>query len=629
MSTTLAERLIAAGIPVVVVKAGDKPPLNWESAVADYKALRSYVPGRDALAMVGGHGIDGVDVDMKEGKHGSLSALPPFKWYGVTRTPSGGRHYIVPSCGVGKISPLQTDQGFVGDYCGGRPDGSGRMLVFLPGSRRTKYPDGGYVEEEPWDVDACLAADPDPALVRALTEAGGHAERPASYVDHSERRLANAGLHPYAAAGITDELRRLDDCELLGWAGDGWDGTTFQVACNLIEFANSGWSGYSLDAAHADLLERAPTDERFGVREHEAKWASALARVGGNGRRNPGRSSPAEDFDRVPDATESAVQQRFPRLNLAALLDPNRPPRDWVVAGLVIAGASVSLVAPAGSMKSLIMLALSLAVARGDEDWAGLTIPKQRRVLYADMENTEDDLAERMKSLGAQPVDLEELVYLHLPALPMLDTRDGGATLLSILDEYGIGVGDVVVLDSTQRVVGGPENDADTYRAFYNYTAAALKKRGVTVLRTDNSGKDIDRGARGSSSKRDDVDIELRMERDGDLVTIRVGKARIGGIEPLQVRAGEDDDGRLTFTAGPVRVSADQKVHRMKERVSAFLGENPGAITREIKAARLGDNTVVTAALNGLVDDGYVEVIVEGRKNTHHQRKPYAPEFES
>ncbi len=86
-----------------------------------------------------------------------------------------------------------------------------------------------------------------------------------------------------------------------------------------------------------------------------------------------------------------------------------------------------------------------------------------------------------------------------------------------------------MILDSFQRVVQGPENDLDTYRAYYRNTGVLLKRRGVTVVRTDNTGKDAERGARGLSSKRDDVDIEYIVTRDADTghLRLRLGKVRI------------------------------------------------------------------------------------------------------
>lgn len=272
----LALRLIDAGIPVLVVRDGYKFPQDWEQAVADRDAISGYREGRDALVMVSGHGIDVVDEDSKAG--GSVDALPPFKHYGVVRTPSGGRHFYVPSSGIGtRRLPA------VGDYQGGRDDGSSRGLVFLPGSVRRKYPDGGYEVLEDVLIPECLVAPTNDALNEALGADSGVLP---TYIDDSPERT-EPGLHPYAEAVISRELGRLTALQEDGWEGEPWDNTTYQVACNLIEMANSNWTGYTLEQAEADLMERAPVDPDFGPREHREKWTSALGKVGNGGRRNP------------------------------------------------------------------------------------------------------------------------------------------------------------------------------------------------------------------------------------------------------------------------------------------------------------------------------------------------------
>lgn len=263
-----------------------------------------------------------------------------------------------------------------------------------------------------------------------------------------------------------------------------------------------------------------------------------------------------DPFIREADDGADDIGRRFPRLDVAALLDPNRPPRRWILRDLLPEGKSVAVVAPAGVGKSLLLLAVAVAVARGDRRFAALVIPRPRRVLYVDMENTEDDLAERLESLGITPETahtIERLVILNLPDLAPLDTYGGAAELEQILDGYRIGAGDLVILDSFQRVVQGPENDSDTYRAFYRCAGVMLKRRGVTVVRTDNSGKDPDRGARGSSSKRDDVDIEYRLTRDAATGHLRVTveKTRISGLHGTTFTRETDDDGRLTYSTPP------------------------------------------------------------------------------
>jgi hypothetical protein len=371
-------------------------------------------------------------------------------------------------------------------------------------------------------------------------------------VDDSPERPTEAGLHPYAAAAVAAELARLDECELLGWGGQGWDNTTYQVACNLIELANSPWTGYDLDRAEADLLDRAPTDEDFGPSEHAAKWASALDKVGRGGRRCPdgtARDNFEPVLDERPGTVMSELLSRFARTDLGELLDPNRPAREYVVEPMIAAGAAVALVAPAGHRKSLLALGVALAVARGDAHFAGMPIPRARRVLYVDMENTEDHLRERLVSFGVTPGDdLGRFILLSLPSMDPLDTAKGGADLLAALGAYELERGDLVVLDSYQRVTQAGENDSDTTRGYYRHTGVHLKARGLTVIRTDNTGKDVSRGARGSSGKRDDVDIEYLLESKGaDYIEVGVGKARQRGVSGLVLWVRTDADGQTTF----------------------------------------------------------------------------------
>ena len=121
--------------------------------------------------------------------------------------------------------------------------------------------------------------------------------------------------------------------------------------------------------------------------------------------------------------------------------------------------------------------------------------------------------------------------------------------LLAALDAYSIRAGDVVILDSIQRLTSGKENEADTIRAYYMHTGLMLKRRGVTVIRTDNTGKDADKGARGSSGKRDDVDVELIMEPTGQpgRVSLKPGKIRLPDIDEIILDQLIDEDGRINY----------------------------------------------------------------------------------
>lgn len=300
----LANELIDFGVPVVVCQprpdADDVVPIvSWKNIVSAAECrgmLSKFRYGTDALALIGGHGVDVVDVDSKAG--GTFEPFAGVRTYGVTRTPSGGTHHVVPSTGLRRVQDLHVGGAFVGDYIGGTAEYGSRMLAFLPGSSRPKYPGLVYEVDVPWDVEACVLADPGEGLRAILVAAGADssAQEPA-YVDESPERDPAAGVHPYAAGAVAGELARLDALPRPWAPGSYWDDTTFEVACTLLRLANSRWTGYTEDDALRDLLEHAPSDDRWGAREHMAKWRSARDAVGGGGRRSP--DDPSQDFDVV------------------------------------------------------------------------------------------------------------------------------------------------------------------------------------------------------------------------------------------------------------------------------------------------------------------------------------------
>lgn len=318
------------------------------------------------------------------------------------------------------------------------------------------------------------------------------------------------------------------------------------------------------------------------------------------------------DAELVSEGVPHDVRSRFPRLDLAQLLRDDRPAREYVLEGLIPAGTSVSLVAPAGTGKSLFALAATIAVARGDENFAGLKITK-RRVAYVDMENTEDDLADRLPDLGVtldEIANLDDLVYLHLPSLPGLDTAEGSEALKAILDAYSIGKGDVLVLDSTQRVTEGPEDKSDTMRAFFSHTGLMLKQRGITVIRTDNTGHTESGRARGSSGKKDDVDIELIMERiGGGRFTIKPGKVRVSGINAISLEQHIDEAGQISYEIREEQEGETKamRLESVKQKIVANFKKRGEFDNKDliIKSAKVRA-VVAREALNELIFDRYV-----------------------
>ena len=129
-------------------------------------------------------------------------------------------------------------------------------------------------------------------------------------------------------------------------------------------------------------------------------------------------------------------------------------------------------------------------------------------------------LYERLTAMGYdKDADLSNLHYASLPPISSLDKPEGAK---QICDLARACQADLVIIDTFARAVEGAENDADTVRNFYRWTAINLKQEGRALLRIDHAGKDLKKGARGTSAKNDDVDLVWQMTKvDGQLVLLR------------------------------------------------------------------------------------------------------------
>lgn len=269
----------------------------------------------------------------------------------------------------------------------------------------------------------------------------------------------------------------------------------------------------------------------------------------------------------MPDVQNSDPDQRVTpdeAAELAALLSglvpiswpefwasPTTGP-DWAIESVVPARRAAAIYSPAKVGKSLLALDVVAAAVTG-RSVLGQPADDPIRVVYIDQEMTEDDLRERLTDLGYGPGDdLSGLAYYQLTALPPLDTAGGGEVLLGLAHVHGA---DLVVLDTMARVVAGPENDADTVRAFFRHTGARLKAAGVALLRVDHAGKDERAGQRGSSSKVDDLDVVWKLSGSGRVFTLSRTHSRIPWV-PRELSIVRHDEPVLHHVIEPGAVPA-------------------------------------------------------------------------
>lgn len=268
---------------------------------------------------------------------------------------------------------------------------------------------------------------------------------------------------------------------------------------------------------------------------------------------------------------------------------------DWLVEPIIPARRATSITSAPKIGKSLLTLEIAAALAAGR---AILDRPAGERVhvIYCDLEMSPDDLRERLTDMGYGPGDDlgEHLHYYSLPSFPPLDTADGGLALSDITQHHRA---ELVVIDTTSRVIGGEENAADTFANYWRHTGAPLKAAGVAVLRLDHSGHSDPSRARGSSAKAADVDLAWIIEPTDDGIRLRRTHQRIGWAPEKVTLTRSEDPLRHVLVAGGWPAGTAE-VARLLDDLGVGVDASRRAAQAALKAAgESRRNDVVGAAV--------------------------------
>ena len=117
--------------------------------------------------------------------------------------------------------------------------------------------------------------------------------------------------------------------------------------------------------------------------------------------------------------TAGPAHLRYPALDWQRVFEGAPDDVDWLVPDFLACGQSYPLVAATKDGKSLLMQDVAAALSAGRSALGNPAAPPVT-VLYVDLENTRDDLTERMRDMGYGPDDLARLRYLSFPSLPPL-----------------------------------------------------------------------------------------------------------------------------------------------------------------------------------------------------------------
>ena len=227
--------------------------------------------------------------------------------------------------------------------------------------------------------------------------------------------------------------------------------------------------------------------------------------------------------ERGPDdlyalAENTPTWRHHPTANLSAVWygdEDNEAALSWLVKGLLIDGGLSAVFGSPGSSKTFMVLDLALHVAHG-QDWFGKKVATGG-VVYVSGEGG-GGMRLRMKAWRKEKGGPDRAPFVLVPESVNLFDDDAGAEML-IADVRAHAVAmdcpvRLVVLDTLSRMIGsGDEDKARDINVIVQRAERIQRETGAHVLVVHHSGKDRDRGMRGSNALLGAVDAALEVAR--------------------------------------------------------------------------------------------------------------------
>jgi len=262
-------------------------------------------------------------------------------------------------------------------------------------------------------------------------------------------------------------------------------------------------SGYSVDQTRYEMMQAL-----IGARK---KWALP---------------EPSELPVEAEEAAREPADSIFPMLDFTEL--DGLPAPTWLVDELIVDDGLSVIYGDPGAGKSFMALDLALRLAHG-MDWHGRPATPTG-VLYIAGEGARG-LARRIKGWRAKHgMEGVDAPFLLLPvAVELLDENQRAKLLRTIdaaIERAGFRIG-LVTVDTVSRSLGGAdENGQEAMGGFVKACDAIRRHAGGSLLGVHHSGKDKERGMRGSTVLLGACDAVIRLTKSEALVTLKVEKQK-------------------------------------------------------------------------------------------------------
>lgn len=520
-------------------------PRMWEKTVVTERYLDpndqiGWRPGW-ALAAVGGHVVDFLDNDPRNGGDTSLSEVVgaghmPFI-LGQQVTPSGGEHYVIHPTGLRKSTNFLPGL----DLQSGDETGQGRGFVWIaPTVRPSKDPANAgelvsyrWLEEPAVDQFGEFTPGSDPSLTGLIDRVS--AKRAARTEPRERISASQAGSgQPEGFGGIFATPGQVAG---LGFGND----RSFTLAEALafvrpfldeVEHAPIGAIEETANTAAAALSHFVPAfwtaDQGFmelmralGKTAYDpngpSDWTADKFLEVLDGRRPPLDDwraerrpdpvvAPSVTIEAAPGEENLSTIEKLKKLLVSASELAELPPPQPLVHGLLNLDTEAWIIGAAGSLKSFIALDIAGHVAAG-KPWQGHRVEKHP-VLYLVAEGARG-MTLRVRAWLSQHGSMEGVTFLPYPV--QVKSADGQwDALVQIAAELRPGW---ILLDTQHRISTGLEENSATDMGILISAIGRLRRAtGACVTPIHHTGRNGG-DARGSSALDGAQDTELKVVR--------------------------------------------------------------------------------------------------------------------
>lgn len=568
-----AIELATAGIPVFPVEVNGKKPVTpngFYDATTDLAQIADWW-GRADYNVAFSPGTVGLFVvDTDPGAELPRELTPTY----TVKTPRGGNHFYYEGEGPTTASK-------VGNHVDTRGEG-GYVLVppsVVNGQRYTLAKSLPYAPIDEWVLEAIKK--PETAVAASVEEK----DLPIN-IERATEVLQNHVKNGNTAV-----------------QGQGGDDLTYRICCEILDFGLTPETALAIILDHWNGHCQPPwTEQELNIKlnnaaEYQQNEAGAYA------------------IEPPQDVFGSVVAKLFPEKKSRFHFkdeeeQDNEPEPQWIIKDLISERSTVLLYGPTQSYKSFIALQTALAIATGTDAYGSKTLAG--KVFYCALEGKAHlKKARRSWRLAHSWDGSIHNFYLGLAPLIAVDTE---------IQEFGDEIRKrckeetprLIIIDTlTKSMAGLNENDAGEAGQFIQFCDSLVEEFGCSVIAIHHTGKDKERGARGSSAFQAGFDtvIEVTAHRENKAVEVKVIKHK----DAEERAAPWTFEGRVVGPSLAFFETTPKEHKALTDSQSEYSARKIGAALQKLGAYGQENAVTVSVLASTLIEP------IEGRSIEDHQ----------